>query len=449
MANIKNMTEGKPGKLIFHFALSLMIGNVFQQLYTFVDTMIVGRCLGVDALAALGATEWVTVMMFGCVQGITQGFSISISRMFGNKDMQGLKQRIAHSVYLSVMLTIVLTVAGLLACRPLLLLLNTPEDIIGYSVTYLGILYGGVAVSVFYNLLAAILRAVGDSKTPLKAVTIASGCNIVLDVLFVVIFKWGIEGAAWATVLAQLFSALYCLKVLCGEDTLKPDKGSYHLDYVCMKEMITMGLPMGAQNIITAIGGVIVQSVINGFGILFIAGFTAANKLYGLLEIAASSYGYAVASYTGQNMGAGLLNRIRRGLRESCILGVVTAYMMSAIMVFLGKPILRCFVTGDEGLITQMVTIGYEFLIILAVFFPLLYILYIIRSCIQGMGNTLLPMVSSMVQLLMRVFCALLLTKIIGKQGVFWGEIFAWIGADLLLLVTYLYMMQKRNNGEK
>ena len=148
-------------------------------------------------------------------------------------------------------------------------------------------------------------------------------------------------------------------------------------------------------------------------------------------------------------MGAGLLNRIRRGLRESCILGVVTAYMMSAIMVFLGKPILRCFVAGDEGLITQMVTIGYEFLIILAVFFPLLYILYIIRSCIQGMGNTLLPMVSSMVQLLMRVSCALLLTKIIGRQGVFWGEIFAWIGADLLLLVTYLYMMQKRNNGEK
>lgn len=200
---------------------------------------------------------------------------------------------------------------------------------------------------------------------------------------------------------------------------------------------------MGLQNIITAADGVVVQLVINGFGVLFIAGFTAANKLYGLLEIAASSYGYAVASYTGQNMGAGLIQRIRKGLKEASILGVITAYVMSFIMLVFGKKILTCFVTGSASVVEETIAIGYEFLIILAIFFPLLYLLYIIRSCIQGMGNTVLPMISSMVQLVMRVSCALFLTKVIGQKGVFFGEIFAWIGADLLLLITYIYMMKK------
>lgn len=441
MADVKNMTEGKPGKLIFHFALSLIVGNVFQQLYTFADTMIVGKLIGVNALAALGATEWLVFMMFGCVQGVTQGLSIGISQKFGSRDEEGLKKRIAHSVYLSAILTVALTFAGLCLCKPFLKLLNTPVDIIGYSVSYLRILYGAVAVSVLYNLLSAILRAAGDSKTPLKAVTMASLCNIVLDVLFVMVFRWGIEGAAAATVFSQLVSAVYCLKVLGKESMLWPDRKNFVPDFRCMKELILLGVPMGVQNIITACGGVMVQSVINGFGILFIAGFTAANKLYGLLEIAASSYGYAVASYTGQNMGAGLYERIRRGLKESALLGIVTAYLMSAVMVLFGRPILRCFVAGEIALIEQTVMIGYEFLMILAGFFPLLYLLYILRSCIQGMGNTLLPMISSIVQLLMRVSCAFILTKVIGQQGVFWGEIFAWIGADLLLYITYLYMM--------
>lgn len=439
----KDMTVGRPGKLIFHFAVSLMLGNVFQQLYTFADTMIVGQVLGVNALAALGATEWLTFMMFGCVQGIAQGFSISIAQKFGSWDEAGIKRDIVHAVYLSIVLAVVLTGVGLWLCRPVLMVLRTPADIIDLSADYLQILYSGVAISVAYNLLAAILRAAGDSSTPLKAVTMASVLNIILDLVFVVVFHGGIKGAAFATVLAQLMSAIYCFLVLQKANFMKWNKNDMKPDGICLRSLLKLSLPMGLQNIITAAGGVVVQLVINGFGVLFIAGFTAANKLYGLLEIAASSYGYAVASYTGQNMGAGLIQRIRKGLKEASILGVITAYVMSFIMLVFGKKILTCFVTGSASVVEETIAIGYEFLIILAIFFPLLYLLYIIRSCIQGMGNTVLPMISSMVQLVMRVSCALFLTKVIGQKGVFFGEIFAWIGADLLLLITYIYMMKK------
>ncbi|MBQ2934667.1 MAG: MATE family efflux transporter [Lachnospiraceae bacterium] len=441
MATVRNMTEGRPGKLIFQFALSLMLGNIFQQMYTFMDTLVVGRCLGVSALAALGATEWLVFLMFGCVQGITQGFSVFISQCFGSGEKNKLKKAIAHSVYLSLLLSVVLTVIGVLGCKPMLQIMGTPKEVLGYAADYLLVLYGAVSVSVFYNLFAAILRGVGDSTTPLKAVTIASVCNIVLDILFVAGFGWGIRGAAIATVLAQMISVGYCLWVLRNEAVLWPGKDAFVPDTAYMQKMLLLGIPLGMQNIITALGGVIVQSVINGFGVIFIAGFTAANKLYGLLETAASSYGYGVASFTGQNKGAGLYDRIKQGFREASILGVATAYVMSAVMFLLGKPIMKCFVTGTADAIAEMLTIGYEFLVILAIFFPLLYLLYIWRACIQGMGNTLIPMTSSMIQLVMRVLCAVLLTKVIGQSGIFWGEILAWLGADALLLLTYYYMM--------
>lgn len=441
MAVVKNMTEGKPGKLILQFALSLMLGNVFQQMYTFVDTLVVGRFLGISALAALGATEWLVFLMFGCVQGVTQGFSITISQCFGSGDFHKLKKAIANSVYLGIGLSVLLTIAGVFACKPVLQIMGTPEEVLGYATDYLTLLYGAVGVSVFYNLLAAILRGVGDSTTPLKAVTIASVCNIVLDILLVAGLGWGIRGAAVATVLAQIISVGYCLWALRNEAVLRPGKDAFVPDVACMQKMLLLGIPLGIQNIITALGGVIVQSVINGFGVIFIAGFTAANKLYGLLETAASSYGYGVASFTGQNIGAGFYNRVKQGFKEASILGVITAYVMSAVMIFFGKPIMRCFVTGTADAVGEMLSVGYEFLIILAIFFPLLYLLYIWRACIQGMGNTLIPMISSMIQLVMRVLCAVLLTRVIGQSGVFWGEIFAWLGADVLLLLTYHYMM--------
>ena len=439
----KDMTVGSPTRLILGFALPLMLGNVFQQLYTFVDTMVVGQALGVRALAALGATEWLVFLLFGFIQGITQGFSVAVSQQFGATDYRRLRKTIGNALYLSVLGTILFTIIGQFMLHPILQLLHTPKEIIGLAECYLRILYAGVGIAMAYNLCAAILRALGNSKAPLKAMTIASICNIVLDVLFVFGFGWGIEGAAIATLLSQLFAAGYCFVKLRGIEILRFEKEDFAIDTEILEEELKLGLPMGLQNTITAMGGLIVQSVINGFGVLFIAGFTAANKLYGLLEIAASSYGYAVSSYTGQNIGANRVDRVRKGLRAANIVGSITAIGMSAIMLLFGKIILACFITGDAETIQNTVQIGFQFLVILAGAFPLLYILYITRACIQGLGNSILPMLSSIAQLVMRTGCALLLPGIIGEAGVFYGEVAAWVGADLILIISYYYVLSQ------
>lgn len=438
------MTKGSPFALLFGFAFSLMIGNVFQQLYTFVDTMIVGKYLGVTALAALGATEWLVFVMFGCVQGITQGFSISMAKRFGCHDAEGLKKDVGGSIFLCLVLGIMFTVVGMVLCKPILRLLHTPQEMMGMADIYLRTLYGGVCISFCYNMPAAFLRAAGDSRTPLAAVSLAAVCNIVLDYIFVVILQLGVFGAAFATLLSQLFSAAYCLWViragglisLCREDfTIQPGR---------LGRLLFLGLPMGLQNIITGLGGVAVQSVINGFGTIFVAGFTAANKLYGLLETAAVSYGYAVVSYTGQNAGAGDYQRVKKGFGAACVLGILTSGVMSFVMLTFGRPILGCFLSGEEKVFAQTLEIGGAFLKILAVFFWLLYLLYIVRACVQGMGNTLLPMCSSFLQLTMRVGCAFFLTKKIGQAGVFWGEVCAWLLADVFLCFCLLWVYRRQ-----
>ena len=439
----KDMTSGSPAGLILRFALPLMLGNVFQQFYTFVDTMVVGQALGVKALAALGAAEWLTFLMFGLVQGLVQGFSLVMARQFGAGDEKGLKKAVAGAVWLSLGAAFLFTALGQLMLRPVLLLLRTPAEIIDLTLIYLRILYASLPVAFAYNMLAALLRALGNSKTPLQAMTLSSFCNIALDLLFVFGFGWGIQGAAAATVLAQILAACFCCVKLRGSGLFSLGNKEYYPDREVIREQLKLGLPMGLQNMITAMGGLIVQSVINGFGVLFIAGYTAANKLYGLLEIAASSYGYAMSTYSGQNMGAARYDRIGKGLRAANLIGAATALLMSAIMVFLGKPVLGCFLTGDSVTVEGAMRIGYHFLLVLAVFFPFLYILYVTRSCIQGMGNSLLPMISSIVQLVMRTGCALLLPALIGESGVFYGEVCAWLGADLLLAFSYFYCMRK------
>lgn len=444
MATTKDMTTGVPGKLILGFALPLMLGNIFQQLYTFVDTVVVGQALGVEALAALGATEWMIFLLFGFVQGLVQGLIVITSQRFGAGDYKGLRKSVISAGYLSAAAAILFTVVGQLMIYPILKLLNTPEEIIGLSYTYLRILYAGIPITVAYNLFAAILRALGNSKAPLKGMTIASLCNVVLDILFVFVFGLGIAGAAYGTLLAQLFAAVFCLLQLKKINILRFEREEYRVDRIILGEQLKLGIPMGLQSAITAMGGLVVQAVINGFGVIFIAGYTAANKLYGLLEIAASSYGYAMSTYAGQNMGAGHDTRIKKGLLAANGIGVITALFMSAIMLLCGKWILACFIAGDAVLVQAAIQIGYRFLIILSMFFPLLYILYITRACIQGMGNTVLPMISSIAQLVMRVGCALVLPPFIGENGVFYGEIFAWLGADIILVLWVFYYFKKR-----
>lgn len=435
--NIKVMTEGKPSKLILGFALPLMLGNVFQQLYTVVDTMVVGKVLGVNALAAVGAADWMNWMMLGIVQGFAQGFAILMAQEFGAKKMAQLRKVIGNSTVLAALSSVILVLIGQLIARPVLVLLQTPTDIMDGALLYLRIMFWGIPIVMAYNLLASVLRSLGDGNTPLKAMIVASITNIVLDLLFVLVFKWGIAGAAIATLIAQVISSVYCYYYIKKIEILKLSKEDFALQASLDGKLMTLGIPMAFQNCIIAVGGMIVQFVVNGFGVLFIAGFTATNKLYGILEIAATSYGYAMITYVGQNLGAGKYKRIREGMRSATIIAVITSAIIGVIMLIFGKIILGAFISGTPQEVTQTLEIAYLYLAIMSICLPILYILHVTRAVLQGMGNTLLPMLSGVAEFVMRTVTALYLPLVVGEIGIFFAEIAAWVGADILLIISY------------
>lgn len=442
-ARIKNMTEGRPSSIILSFALSLMAGNIFQQLYTVVDTMVVGKVLGVTALAALGAAEWMNWMMLGIIQGFTQGFGIMMAKEFGAGRHDSLRRAVAGAAVLSAAAALILVGVGQAMAVPLLRILQTPRDIWGGTVLYLRIMFLGIPIVMLYNLLACILRALGDGKTPLNAMVVASIVNILLDMLFVIAFRWGIAGAAAATLIAQLVSSLFCIWHIRKIELLRFRKEDFRITAGLAGSLMYLGFPMAFQNAIIAIGGMIVQAVVNGFGVIFIAGFTATNKLYGLLEIAATSYGYAMVTYMGQNMGAGKMKRIHSGMRAAVIIALITSVIIAVFMLLLGKPLLGLFISGAPETVEETLGIAYHYLSIMSVCLPVLYILHVTRAAIQGMGNTVLPMLSGVAEFLMRTASALLLPRFMGENGIFYAEIMAWAGADVILVISYFIVVRK------
>lgn len=442
-SRIKTMTEGKPSVLILTFALPLMIGNVFQQLYTVVDTMVVGKALGVTALAALGAADWLNWLMLGIIQGITQGFGILMAQEFGAGKYDALRKTIGSSVLLSFLSSVLLLGAGQAIARPVLLLLQTPPEIIGNALLYLRIMYLGVPVVMSYNLFATVLRSLGDGRTPLYAMIAAAVVNIVLDLLFVLGFGLGIGGAAAATLIAQLFSSLFCLYHIRKIRILALCATDFELQTERSMKLMTLGLPMAFQNAVISVGGMIVQFVVNGFGVIFIAGFTATNKLYGVLEVAATSYGYSMVTYAGQNLGAGKIGRIRQGTRAAVLISLMTSAMIAAVMLLGGRAILSCFISGTPEQFDETLRIAYYYLAIMSIFLPVLYILHVTRSTIQGMGNTVLPMLSGVAEFVMRAITAVFLPMLIGETGIFYAEIMAWVGADAILIVSYFLVIKK------
>lgn len=443
MTRTKNMTEGAPGKLIVAFALPLMAGNIFQQLYTVVDTLIVGRYLGVSALAALGADDWFAWMMLGIVQGFAQGFAIKMAHDFGAKNEQALRKTIGNSVVIAVLFSAFMMILGELMVVPGLSILKTNPKVWNGAVTYLRIYFLGTPIMMMYNLLASILRALGDSKTPLHAIIVASISNICLDLLFVVGFKWGIAGAALGTLAGQLISCFYCFYYMRKMSLLKLQKTDFSLEPALGKYLLYLGLPMAAQNALIAIGGMVVQSVVNQFSVAFIAGFTAVNKLYGLLEIAATSYGFSMVTYTGQNLGAGKKERIFRGVRSAVGISIVTSLVMTAIVLIFGKSIIGMFISGTPEEFAEAVEVGYRYISIMGICLPILYVLHVVRSSIQGMGNTMWPMVSGIAEFIMRTAVALILPLAIGEMGIYFAEVAAWLGSDMVLIPSYFALKKK------
>lgn len=440
---IKDLTIGNPFTLLLGFSVPLMIGNIFQQLYTFADALIVGQKIGPFAMAAISSTEWITFIMFSVIGGITQGCSVIISGFFGKHDEEGLEKSIYSTYIISLVTALFFTALGQVLISPTLTLLHTPTEIIDLSTQYLKILFIGIPVTVLYNMLAAIMRALGNSKQPLYAMTVASFSNIVLDLLFIVHFNMGVAGAAAATVISQGLACLYCVAIIKQTKLYSLQPANRLFSQTIAADQLKLGLPMGIQSIITATGGLFVQATANGFGIIFVTGYAAANKLYALLEIAATSYAQGTLTYTAQNNGNRNIKRIKQGLGASLLIGTLTAILMSCIMLFTGKWILGLFITKPEIEIHTAIQIGYQFLQILAFGFPLLYGLYIIRACIQGLRDSFFPMLSSFIQVIMRVGCALFLTRLIGYSGIFWGELCAWIGADIFLICVLARKIKK------
>ncbi len=439
----KDMTKGQPAKLLLFFALPLMLGNLFQQLYTMVDTIIVGQGVGINALASLGAADWLNWMFIGFVTGITQGFSIIFAQYYGAGDVKALRASVGNSLVLTALAAIFFTVAGQLLIVPILTLLDTPADIFAGSEIYLRVMIGGVTVSLMYNFEAALLRALGDSRTPLMAMVTAALTNVALDLIFVLVFKWGIAGAASATIIAQGVSFAYCFAAIRKIDIIRIKRDDIGIHADMSKKLLIVGVPIVFQNTMISIGGMILQSVVNSYGFLFVAGYTAANKLYGLLETAATSFGFAITTYTAQNLGAGNFKRIRKGMRSAVIMALVTSVVVSVIMLIFGRPVLRLFISNETGQVDEVLEIAYLYLSIMSYFLAVLYALHTYRSALQGLGNTVVPMLSGIMEFIMRTTAVMLLPRFVGEKGVFYAEVLAWAGAVVILVTSY-YVVRGR-----
>ena len=432
------MTQGHPAKLMFLFALPLMAGNVFQQLYTVVDTAIIGQGVGMEALAALGTVDWISWMVLSIAQGLTQGFGVKMAQKFGQQDAFGLKQTVALSARLSAILALGLAVLSQLAVPVFMWLLRVPDELRFTAESYIRTIFLGIPAMMFYNFCASVLRSVGDSRTPLRAMILASITNYVLDCIAVFALGWGVVGAAAATVVAQFGAGGFCAVKMWKNEALRFDRSHFAAERGSNWKLLALGVPLAAQNVIICVGGMSLQSIVNGFGTTFIAGYTATNKLYGLLEIAAVSYGFAVTTYTGQNYGAKEYGRIRSGTSWAVLLSVVTSAVIAAMMLIFGRDITMLFISADSAELELAAgETAYRYLCIMSSCLPVLYLLHAYRSALQGMGNVLIPMLSGGMELIMRVGFAFIAGGMAWQEGVFLAEVFAWTGAAVLLAVSY------------
>lgn len=430
--------------LLIRFSLPLMFGNVFQQLYTVVDTVIVGKGVGMDALAALGTVDWLNWMFLAIAQGFTQGFSVRMSQKFGEGDTDGLKQTIGRSALLSVYIAIVSLAVAQLGLPLFLHLLKVPEDLLGYAGTYSRIILAGIPAMMYYNYCASVLRAVGDSKTPLLSMIVASLANIILDCVAVFALNMGIAGAAIATVLSQYLAGAICMVKILRSPQLRFNKRHIAKDSVLTKALMGLGAPLAAQFVVIAVGGMAVQSVVNRFAKSFIAGFTATNKLYGILEIAAVSYGFAITTYAGQNFGAGLWKRIRKGVNWGVILSILTSVLIGGAMILFGRTITMWFI--DTKIPEEAMAAGnvaYRYLCVMSAGLPILYLLHAYRAALQGVGNAQVPLWSGVAEFLFRVGGSIVVGLTLWADGIFITEISAWVGAAVLLAAAYYRMAAK------
>ena len=438
MAQVRDMTKGNPTGHILAFALPMLLGNVCQQLYSMVDTAVVGKVVGVTALAAVGAAGWLDWLVLGFVIGLTQGFSILISQRFGAGDLPGMRKAVAMSGLLTAVAVLVVTTLSLLLCGPVLRLMNTPEASYPLAHQYVLVIFMGIPVTMCYNLFSGMLRALGNSRTPLYAMIIASGVNVALDLLFVARFHWGVRGAAAATVLGQLCSAVFCLLAVLRVPQLRLSRADWQRDPATLRQLTRLGLPIAGQNTIVSVGGVIMQGIVNGFGVVIMAGVSAAMKLCGLLEMAGLSIGSSMHTFAGQNLGARQYGRIREGVKKALLISVSLAVLCGLLGLIFGRQLLSLFVNMQEAQAAEVIEASYAFLRVICIMLFSLYTLFIFRSTLQGMGDAVFPIASSFLQVFMRTAVTWGLTRLWGAHGIYVGDTLAWFSAGVFLMLVYI-----------
>ncbi len=437
----RDLTRGNPAKLILTFTIPLLIGNIFQQLYSMADTIIVGRTIGVNALAAVGATGSLSFLILGFAQGLTAGFSVITAQRFGAGDYSGVRRSAAVSAVLSGLITLLLTAVSVIGVRPLLELMNTPADIIDDAYRYIVVIFWGIAASMLFNLLSNIIRALGDSKTPLLFLVVACLLNIALDFLFILAFRMGVAGAAWATVISQFVSGVLCLLYIGKRlPILRVEQQDWKLQRDVVLSHLRVGLPMAFQSSIIAIGAMILQGALNALGSVAVAAFTAAQKLDTLIIQPLMSFGITMATYVAQNYGAGNLPRIRKGVRQCSVMSVAISLLGGLLVILAGKPLVRIFVGSGQN---EVVDLAQVYLVINGACYCILALLFIYRYTLQGLGKSLVPTVAGVMELVMRTLAAVFLAQIVGFAGVSWANPIAWAGATIPLGIAYFVMISR------
>lgn len=437
----KDMTTGNPVKLILFFSIPLLIGNVFQQFYSMVDTIIVGRYVGVQALAAVGVTGSLSFLILGFTFGLTGGFSVIIAQRFGANDEDGLRKSVATSTILSIISTIIITLASMLSAKPVLSLMNTPDDIINDATIYIIIIYAGTCATVFYNMIAGILRSLGDSKTPLYFLILSSILNIILDLFFILNFNMGVRGAAYATVIAQGISDILCLiYALKKYPILRLKKEDWIWDKNFALKHLNVGIPMALQFSITATGVMVLQTALNAFGSTVIAAYTAASKVEQIVTQPGISFGTTMATYCGQNLGAGKYDRIKEGVKKGSIITIMVSIIAAVVLFVFGKSLSTLFISSDQ---IEALNYSKQYLNTVAAFLPILGMLFIYRNSLQGIGDAFIPMMAGVAELVARVIVAFTLPAFIGYIGICLASPFAWIGATIPMAIKYRILIKR------
>lgn len=440
--SVRDLTVGSPMRLILGFMLPLLFGMLLQQLYSMIDTIIVGRYLGVDALAGVGSTGSINFLVIGFVQGLCNGFAIPVAQRFGAKDNKALRKFVGNTVWTAAVLALLLTAATCLMCTNILTWMKTPEDVFDKAHDYIFVIFLGIPATVLYNILSGFIRSVGDSKTPLVFLVISSFLNIALDIFMIVALKMGVAGAAWATVVSQLISGILCLIYIAKRiKILHIRRKDLKLDFYYVKRLCSIGLPMGLQYSITAIGSIMLQTAVNSLGKTCMAAMTAGIRVSIFLTCPYEAMGSTMATWGGQNIGANKLDRVKRGLFDCLALGIGWAIVALGVTLIFGRGLIMLFIDKNNApspdQMEEVITLGKQFLTTNAAFYTLLAFVNIVRFLIQGMGFSQIALFAGVFEMIARGFVAIWAVPKIGFSGACYASPAAWVLADMFLIPAF------------